>query len=78
MIEIALANADQKTCKNVIWIGHGDPPLSDPSVSIVDRDRFLKWIHDTANWLQQMQTTVYAIDPRGVEFDHWPAGPASR
>jgi len=67
--EIALANADQKTRKNVIWIGHGDPLLSDPSVSIVDRDRFLKWIHYTANWLQQTQTTVYTIDPRGVEFD---------
>ena len=66
--EIALANADTKARKNVIWIGHGDPLLSDPDVSIVDRDRFLKWIHYTANWLQQTQTTVYTIDPRGVEI----------
>jgi len=66
--EIALANADQKARKNVIWVGHGDRLLSDLSVSILDRDRFLKWIHYTANWLQQTQTTVYTIDPRGVEI----------
>jgi VWFA-related protein len=66
--EIALANADHNERKNVIWIGHGDPLLSDPSVSIIDRDRFLKWIHYTANWLEQTQTTVYTIDPRGVEI----------
>ena len=46
--EIALANADQKTRKNVLWIGHGDPLLSDPSVGSVDRDRFLKWITNGA------------------------------
>jgi VWFA-related protein len=65
--EIALANADNKGRKNVIWIGHGDPLLSDSAMDIVDRERFLKWIHYTANWLQQTQTTVYTIDPRGVE-----------
>jgi VWFA-related protein len=65
--EIALANADNKARKNVIWIGHGDPLLSDSAMDIVDRERFLKWIHYTANWLQQTQTTVYTIDPRGVE-----------
>ena len=65
--QIALANAELKTRKNVIWIGHGIHILSDNSVSGSDRDRFRSWVHYTANWLQETQTTVYTIDPRGLE-----------
>ena len=65
--EIALSNGDKNVRKNVIWIGHGDELLSDLSVSIGDRERFLKWIHYTANWLEETQTTVYMIDPRGLQ-----------
>lgn len=65
--EVALANADQKGRKNILWIGNGIPILSDVTISGDDRAKFEKWVHYTANWLEQTQTTVYTIDPRGVE-----------
>jgi VWFA-related protein len=65
--EIALANAVQKTRKNVIWIGNGVPILSNTYVSGRDSEKFRNWVHYTANWLEETQTTVYTLDPRGVE-----------
>jgi VWFA-related protein len=65
--EIALANAEQKGRKNVIWIGNGIPVLSNANISMDDSAKFRSWVRYTANWLEQTQTTVYTIDPRGVE-----------
>ena len=65
--EIALANAEQKGRKNVIWIGNGIPILSGAYISREDRTKFDNWVHNTANWLEETQTTVYTVDPRGVE-----------
>ncbi|HEY1423071.1 MAG TPA: VWA domain-containing protein [Candidatus Acidoferrum sp.] len=65
--EIALSNADQKGRKNVIWVGNGIPILSDANISGFDRSRFQNWVHYTANWMEETQTTVYMVDPRGVE-----------
>lgn len=65
--EIALANAVQKARKNVIWIGNGIPILSNTYVSGRDSEKFKNWVHYTANWLEETQTTVYTLDPRGVE-----------
>jgi len=65
--EIALSTAEQKTRKNVIWIGNGMPILSASGVSLGDSERFKNWVHYTANWLEETQTTVYTIDPRGLE-----------
>jgi VWFA-related protein len=65
--EIALANADRKGRKNVIWIGNGIPILSGTYISREDHEKFDTWLHSTANWLEQTQTTVYTINPRGVE-----------
>jgi VWFA-related protein len=65
--EIALANAEQKGRKNVIWIGNGIPILSGAYISLEDRKNFDNWLHYTANWLEETQTTVYTVDPRGVE-----------
>jgi VWFA-related protein len=65
--EIALANAEQKGRKNVIWIGNGIPILSGSYISQEDRTKFDNWVHYTANWLEETQTTVYTVDPRGVE-----------
>jgi VWFA-related protein len=65
--EIALANAERKGRKNVIWIGNGIPILSGTYISREDHEKFDTWLHSTANWLEQTQTTVYTIDPRGVE-----------
>jgi VWFA-related protein len=65
--EIALSTAEQKTRKNVIWIGNGIPILSASGVSLGDSERFKNWVHYTANWLEETQTTVYTIDPRGLE-----------
>lgn len=65
--EIALANAEQKGRKNVIWIGNGIPILSGSYISREDHAKFDTWLHSTANWLEETQTTVYTVDPRGVE-----------
>jgi VWFA-related protein len=65
--EIALANAEQKGRKNVIWIGNGIPILSGAYISREDRTKFDNWVHYTANWLEETETTVYTVDPRGVE-----------
>lgn len=65
--EIVLSMADQKVRKNVIWIGNGIPILSANNASLGDYDRFTNWVHYTSNWLEETQTTVYTIDPRGVE-----------
>jgi len=65
--EIALANAAQKGRKNVIWIGNAMTILSDTHISAVDNAKFKNWVHYTTNWLEETQTTVYTVDPRGVE-----------
>lgn len=65
--EIALANANQKGRKNILWIGNAMTILSDTHVGHDDSVNFKNWVHYTANWLQESQTTVYTIDPRGVE-----------
>src|SRR5215813_550741 len=65
--EITLANAAQKGRKNIVWIGNAMTVLSDTHVSGVDSAKFRNWVHYTANWLEETQTTVYTIDPRGVE-----------
>jgi VWFA-related protein len=65
--EIALGNAEQKGRKNVIWIGNGIPILSGAYISREERTKFDNWVHYTANWLEETQTTVYTVDPRGVE-----------
>ncbi len=65
--EIALANAEQKGRKNVIWIGNGIPVLSGQYISREDHANFDNWLHYTANWLEETQTTVYTVDPRGLE-----------
>jgi len=51
----------------VIWIGNGIPILSGANISREDRTNFDNWVHYTANWLEETQTTVYTVDPRGVE-----------
>ncbi len=65
--EMALSSANQKGRKNIIWIGNGIPILSATGVDLSNRARFLDWVHYTVNWLQESQTTVYTIDPRGLE-----------
>jgi VWFA-related protein len=64
--EIALSSADRQSRKNIIWIGSGFPILSGSNVDLVDRDRFLSYVHYTANWLQETRSTVYTIDPKGL------------
>jgi VWFA-related protein len=65
--EIALANAEQNGRKNVIWVGNGIRVLSGAYISREDHAKFDNWLHYTANWLEETQTTVYTVDPRGVE-----------
>ncbi len=65
--EIALSNADKTGRKNVIWVGNGIPVLSNSYIASDDSRKFRNWVHYTANWLEETQTTVYTIDPRGVE-----------
>jgi VWFA-related protein len=65
--EMALSSAHQKGRKNIIWIGNGIPILSAGGVDLSNRARFLDWVHYTVNWLQESQTTVYTVDPRGLE-----------
>jgi VWFA-related protein len=65
--EMALGSAHQKGRKNIIWIGNGIPILSAGGVDLSNRARFLDWVHYTVNWLQESQTTVYTVDPRGLE-----------
>lgn len=65
--EMALGSAHLKGRKNIIWIGNGIPILSATGVDLSNRARFLDWVHYTVNWLQESQTTVYTVDPRGLE-----------
>jgi len=64
--EIALSSADRQSRKNVVWVGTGFPILSSYNVPLVDRERFLSYVHYTANWLQETRTTMYTIDPKGL------------
>jgi len=70
--ELALSSANEQRRKNVVWIGNGIPILSDRTANLADLARFQEWVHYTANWLQETQTTVYTVDPRGLEVA--PAG----
>lgn len=65
--ELALSSAHQKTRKNVIWVGNGIPILSSNTTNLADLARLREWVHYTANWLEETQTTVYTVDPRGLE-----------
>jgi VWFA-related protein len=65
--EIVLASGKDRTRKNLVWVGSGMPILSSYDVSFTDRERHFNWVHYTANWLQETQTTVYTVDPRGLE-----------
>ena len=65
--EIALSNASLRGRKNVIWIGSGVPQLSSVGVSLSDRDVLSSSVRSAVNWLQETQTTIYTVDPRGVE-----------
>lgn len=64
--EIALSSAEQKTRKNVIWVGNGIPILSMNAVTLIDKQRYQSWLHYTVNWLQETQTTVYTLDAHGI------------
>lgn len=65
--EMALGSAHQKGRKNIIWIGNGIPILSASGVDLSNRARFLDWVHYTVNWLEESQTTVYTVNPAGLE-----------
>ena len=64
--EIALSSADRQSRKNIIWLGSGFPILSETTVDIADRQRFLSYVRYTANWLQETRSTIYTIDPKGL------------
>jgi VWFA-related protein len=65
--EIALSTANRHTRKNIIWVGTGFPMLSAYQIDRVDRDNFLSYIRYTANWLQETRSTIYTIDPKGLQ-----------
>jgi VWFA-related protein len=75
MDEIALSRGAQRGRKNLIWIGNGFPILSSISTFPEESQRAGLYVQETINWLQETETTVYTIDPRGLEVAPWSYGP---